>query len=46
MAPKLEGVKNSKKNITKYYKSQFSNTPKKIPWMLLLELKDDLQNFR
>jgi hypothetical protein len=42
--PKVNGVKNSKKQTIEHYQSQFLNT-KKIPCtlaMLLLEFKDDL----
>jgi hypothetical protein len=36
--PKVKGVKNSKKQITKHYKSQFSNT-QKIPRMLYVAIR-------
>ncbi len=43
--PKVKGLKNSKQQTTKCYTGQFSNTHT-ICCMLLLEFKDDLQNFR
>jgi hypothetical protein len=44
--PKVKGIKNLKKNqTTEHYKGSFSNT-QKIPCMLLLDFKDDLEKFR
>jgi hypothetical protein len=44
MAPKVGGVKNSKKQTIENYKGQFPNTSKNSLYvvMLLLKFKDDL----
>jgi hypothetical protein len=46
-APKVEGVKNSKKKTIEHYKAD-SQSPKKfrVCLFLLLELKNNLYNFR
>jgi len=44
MTPKVQGVKNSKKQITEHYKGRFLNIQKNSMYiaLLLLEFKHDL----
>jgi len=48
MAPKVKGVKNSKKQITKHYKDSSQTLKKNSLYvaLLLLEFQDDLYNIR